>query len=177
MAKFSQINGTPSEPKKNTAFYRIIQHLIKQLFEAEERRLGVDLQKLIDKNNYAYGEKRDCFLYQGNLYGKAVKGMQTRVIHFTLAKEVAEHIADRNVIQRDRERIQQVVFRAIDPCESIQDLRDALPNCLALMLPATANLPRMKPEGHSLEHDHRAKKLWDVMLPRIKMYSSARLIY
>lgn len=172
------IHGTARVPKQGTSLMRVIDALIEELFSAEKRRLNAELEKIIAANGEAYGSPLDAVIYQGNVHVPLNKrSVIRRVVHITLNPMMQRYVADKATIDKDKQRIRQMLFRVIDPCETLQDLRDALPNCLAPIIPAIAQLDRTKEEGHTVADDPKAKALWDKIMPKIKMYSSTRLLY
>ncbi len=168
-------------PHPQSSMYKVIQELLSRLFEAEKRRLDKSVADLIRKNNELTGVQAAGFLYYGEYY--TAQGFQTSgpggkvTIHDSLVNEIEWHIKDAKQIADDERLIGQIIFKLVDPCDTLQDIRDSLPECIASMIPALAKLPRYNDAGWSLRQDTRSTKQFEKMLPKIEKYSAARLLY
>lgn len=158
---------------------KIINHLISNLFTAEDRRLKKALEILCKKNEEAYGKQLDGFLFQGDFYtpaGIAKHPKFKKVLHFSLNEEMSFYYSDFKCIERDKERIQQMLVKLVGKAETLQMMRDTLPDCLATMLPALNEYNRQGDVGCTLENQRDRDQLKQI-LPKIEMYSVTRLIY
>lgn len=168
-------------PGPGSPMYKLIQHLLKELFIAERRRLDKNVGDLIRQNNEVKQTQAAGFLYYGEYY--TATGFQNMTasgkvtLHDDLEDKIKWHLEDAKTVAEDERLIGQIVFKLTDPCETLQDMRDSLPECLATMIPALAKMPRHNEVGWSIRQDTRASKQFDKMLPKIEMYSAARLLY
>lgn len=168
-------------PASNTSMFKIIQHLAAGLFAAEHRRLDKAIASLITRNNEATGITAAGFLYYGEYY--TATGFQTSpgapkvTLHESLDEAMKWYLTDSTTIANDEAMIRQGIFKVTSPCESLQEMRDALPDCLSKMVPALAILERHNQVGYSLRGDVRGERQFMELLPKIEMYSAARLLY
>lgn len=168
-------------PNPGSSTFKLIKYLLSELFVAEKRRLDKTVADLIRENNELSGVQAAGFLYYGEYY--TAQGFQTTIaggkitLHDNLTDKIKWHLKDAKIVADDERLIGQIIFKLIDPCETLQDMRDSLPDCLASMIPALANLPRHNEQGWSLRQDVRASRQFEKLLPKIEMYSAARLLY
>jgi hypothetical protein len=168
-------------PSANSSMFTLIQHLLTELFIAEKRRLDKSVAALIRQNNELSGVQAAGFLYYGEYY--TAEGFRTFsagnkiTLHDSLTDKIKWHLKDAKTVADDERLIGQVIFRLIGPCETLQDMRDSLPDCLAAMIPELAKRPRHNQQGWSLRQDTRGSRQFEKILPKIEMYSAARLLY
>lgn len=168
-------------PRPGSSSYIIIKSLLQRLFEAETRRLDKQIANLIRKNNEVCSFNAAGFLYQGEYYTaegfQQVGNTKKQTLHVSLQDDMDWHLKDAAMIAEDQQLIGQIIYKLIDPCELLQELRDSLPDCLAAMVPSVAKLDRRNPEGWSLRQDTRGERQFQQLLPKIEMYSASRLMY
>lgn len=173
--------GNSKLPSPTSSMFKVIQHLNSNLFVAEKRRLDKNIAKLIGQNNEAAGQQLAGFLYLGEYY--TAQGFQTspgvpkKRIADHLESQMEWHIKDAETVANDEQMISQIIYKLLDPCESLQAMRDTLPECLSTMIPALNGLSRQDEMGCSIRNDERATRQFLELLPKIEMYSAARLLY
>ena len=159
--------------------HKVIDHIIKTLFTAEHRRLQATIDKLLVDNKEAYDEPLDGFHYQGVFYRpEGLKGnLRRKVLHQSLHSRMDMHLKDEAAIKLDEQLIRQTLFQLLDPCQSEQDMRDTLPNCLTDTLGPRGNTPREREPAFTIKNNPRAMKQYNKILPKLELYSAARLLY
>jgi hypothetical protein len=159
--------------------HKVIDHIVDVLFAAEHRRLAHAVDDLCKANNEAYGEHFDGFHYQGQFYRpQGLKGqLKRKVLHLSLHPRMDLHLQDEASVKLDEQMIRQTLFQLLDPCRSEQDMRDALPNCLTDTLGESAKLLRQNDEAFTIRDNERAMKQYKRVLPKLELYSAARLLY
>jgi len=171
-------------PRTGSSYFQLIQKFLVDLFVAEKRRLDKSIADLIRANNEAKGVQSAGFLYYGDYY--TAEGFMTMPgagnagkenLHDSLNKKMEWHIKSAQTVAHDERLIGQIIFKLLGPCETLQDMRDTLPDCLAEMIPALKNLPRINDVGYSLREDVRGEAQLTQWLPKIEFYAAARLIY
>jgi hypothetical protein len=158
--------------------FKLIQHILDQLFAAEQRRLQRKIDELHKSNQELHREKLDGFLYMGVPYfpADALAGSRAKkTLHLRLWPDMDEHLADKQKVELDRNLIHQVLFRAIEPCHCIEHVRDAIPDCIADTLPEP--LASMERRGGPNWYTERDLKQWNKAMPLVELYSATRLIY
>ena len=160
--------------------HQFIDHILRGLFAAEERRRNREIAELNKANEEAHQGRFDGFSYGGRVYRLAgLKGqLSLKVLHHTLYERMDAFLADHQEVANDRQEISQVLFRLISPCMTLQELRDAVPNCLTQFLPDNAKqLERRFAEVFTLTGNPRLTKQYQKALPKMELYSSAHLLY
>lgn len=160
--------------------------VIHQLFAAEDRRLDRITSDLNRKNCEALGKIAHGFRHQGMRFIPLDLKQTVRQnpkqplppLASSLVPQADELIRDIKQTADDRTQIRQLFVRLLDPCISTQDIRDALPDCVAPLMPDLDKLPRTNPDPTwTIRHDERALRQYDKLIPKIEMYAVTRMIY
>ena len=161
--------------------HEFIKRIAAALFNSEERRLEKVREQLIRSNKELYPTKpHDGFTFGGKVYDPSnlVGGRRTRVsLHPRLHDDMNDYLKDYEQIWTDRHLISQILHVILKPCETVQDIRDALPNCLVDTLPELKHLHRTREEAFTVQHDARALRQFQRTLKRMEFYATARLMY
>lgn len=160
----------------------MVDALVHKLFEAEHRRLDKIIQELVETNSRLKGSTCYGFMYQGIRYIPQVhmnklgmlKGLPN--LHFTLGSQVMVFISDANKIKNDFTRIKQLLVYLVRNAHSVQDLRDALPECI-VALTNFKSLNRTVADPIDLIDDPHQRETYNKLLPIIEMYSVTCLLY
>lgn len=168
-------------PPANSSLFRVIQHMIKHLFEAEHRRLDRGIAKLIERNNEIKSVSFAGYLYYGEYYTakgfNLSQGTTKIILDDSLNEEMEWHLKDATMVKMDEQLISQMIFKLTRDCGTLQELRDTLPDCLGELIPALKLFDRHDEQGCSLKQDVRGSRQFLDILPKIEMYSAARLLY
>jgi len=164
--------------------HQYITPILAALLTAEHRRLEAEVVRMHLANKNAWGKPGDGFVYKGEFYVPkgTPNGKRTILpLRDRLQSEMDDHITDRSIIENDGARIQQLLFKLLEPCgftgHMDQDIRDAIPECIQDLLPEQIRqLERMRPPVSLLKHP-RDFRFYEEVLPRIEFYSAARLLY
>lgn len=164
--------------------YALVKALTDTLFKAEERRLDRAILALNQENKRLQGAQIDGFLHAGQFFlPKGVSltlagpGQAKTALHKDLIGEMLHHLKDRSTVQEEREFISQTLYKLLNPCRTQQDIRDALPECLVNCIPELARLPRQREAAFTIKDDPRALRQYEKILPKMEIYSAARLLY
>lgn len=161
--------------------HEIIKRIMSNLFSAEERRLKEVLNGLVELNKSRYPDRpHDGFTFQGKPYDPSnlIAGRRVRVpLHVSLAPRMEQFLADHEQVWSDRHYISQLLFILLVPCTNLQDIRDALPNCISDTLPELKTYQRSRPEAYTIRDNIRSFRQYTKVVPRIEFYSTARLMY
>jgi len=161
--------------------YEYIRHIDDVLFTAEKRRLEVAMVSLHESNQRIRATRSDGFVYQGDFYVPlgTPNGNRTIIqLDPTLIPEMDYHLSDRKTVELDQKRIGQILFKLLHPCQTLQHIRDTLPECLTDTLPhGMAQLERMDQPGWTIAGDARSLRQFADVEPKIQFYSAARLLY
>jgi hypothetical protein len=167
----------------------IIGVMTDELFLAEKRRLNGVIFRLNKANKLLQKAQVDGFVYDGDYYlpktgTRTVSGGHAAKIqlHADLHEEIEGYIRDNRQVALDQVLIRQTFFQLINPCHTLQDVRDALPECVVDCTPAGACEPltgmsRLREAAWTIKDNPRAMRQYEKILPRMEVYSAARLIY
>jgi hypothetical protein len=159
----------------------IIDHTSKVLFEAERRRLQKWIDRLCRANQECYSNpKLEGFLYEGIYYRPSWLGRGIwphGALHFTLADEMRAFLIDKKIVDDDERFIRQTLFALLHPCKTDQDIRDTLPECLIPVISGLASYPRTRQPACTIEGNARALRQYEKILPKIELYTAARMIF
>lgn len=80
-------------------------------------------------------------------------------------------------VNRDRHFITEILKALTTPCKTMQETRDALPECLAALDPELAGYPRTREEAWTLKPHHSEFHQYPDALIKIQTYLAMRLLY
>jgi hypothetical protein len=98
-------------------------------------------------------------------------------LHASLFGEMDTLLAGQATIQMDQSFISQTLFKLLYPCESNQDMRDALPECLVSLIDELHPLPRQREPAYTIAGDQRALRQYEKMLPQIELYVAMKMLF
>lgn len=164
----------------------ILAKIDESLFVAEERRLKAAIDALVVANNELQGQALMGFFYNGDYYihSKAVHniklshhGMVKPTLHMSLNHQMILHLRDRVAVKLDRDQIKQILYKLTYQCLSLQEVRDALPECLVSLVPELSKLRREKRQGMFFFGDQRTERQFLMLLPKMELYAVSRFLY
>ena len=161
--------------------HEIIDQIIKTLFEPEQRRIQSWTDRLC-KQNQEYHPQCQMFFWQGHFFRQSnIRGMipkeKRKPLHSSLCDEADMLIKDRTIVEDDKAFVRQAIFRLLEPCQDTQDIRDALPECLVDIVRWQTSMVRTREAAFTIQNDPRALRDFEKMLPKIEVYTTARMIY
>lgn len=155
------------------------------LFKHEYARLDKARDEIVKGNDRLRRERgmKDMhgFVYDGIIYRlsvppvfhKAVPALQPE-----MEDGMRDYLADRKKVDLDRQRIGQTVLSLIGGCESTQDIRDALPECVIFFAPMGIDKMQRTPGTEAASHlEGRALRQYEKNLELMQFYSTTRLFY
>lgn len=157
--------------------------ITKALFAAEERRLNSIVSDLNRKNCEALNKRLCGFRHQGMRFvpwdlARSAVGQPLPALAPELAPQAESLIRDTKQITEDRTMIRQLFVRLLDACNTVQEIRDALPDCVAPLIFDLDKTPRSNPDPlWSIRHDERAVRQYTKLISRIEMYAVTRMLY
>lgn len=165
-----------------------LDHIIKILFGPETRRIDKIITTLVNRNSALKGGETYGFMFLGNVhvpsankdifrmaYGRG-SNKQIPTLSFELNSEVSAYISDLHKVEADEAQIRQVIFKLIYQANSTQEIRDALPECVARLV--FKDIPRfIQDPTWLIRNDPRGIREYERMLPKIEMYAMTQLMY
>lgn len=154
-----------------------ISYLLEKLFEPENRQHRKVINSLIEQNTQILGTYSCCFDFRGETYGSIISGLPVPSLDRTLIPAMVQHMAYRRQVELDYEILTQLLHKLLRPCESSQDIRNALPDCMAALNPGLSSLPRTADEAWTLKDNPRDLRQYQKYLTKIEMYCALKYIY
>jgi hypothetical protein len=166
-------------------FNNAIEGILDRLLKGEKRRLSTKIHELSQMNSMKLGITPSIQdLGRGFRYLDEVfvvigsKGGNLPSLHFDLRNEGDELIRDRDKFYNDRQMIRQLLVKLLYSCETIQHVRDSLPDCLLQYGPEDLRtLPRIDSVESRIGSDTRLLNQYQKILPKIEIYSVSGLLY
>lgn len=153
--------------------------LLDKLFEPEDKQYVAQVNSLIEKNNEYLKLVSSGFNYCGKNYG--YDGSVTFKAHSLvtpLMPEMARIAALRKIVNFDRALIIQVFSKVLEPCESVQDARDVLPECLVSLDTAMVrDFKRTREPAWNIKDDPRALRQFQKTLTKVESYCAMKFLY
>lgn len=158
--------------------------VITHLFKAEHRRLKQYICRIIDLNNEARSTATQAITYEGRIYTKdknqflgPIEIPQRPLLDQSVIPEMIKFLADEKQIKSDEAKIRQLVGAAICHCETLQEVRDLLPDCMVQYIESLKGVSRQNPIGSPILAFERAHRQYMAIVPKIEMYSVTHLMY
>lgn len=159
--------------------HKLVDGLIDKLFSSDNARLAGWIDNLVKKNQQAKSIPGNTFLYDGKQYRlSTLVGLvkENPTLHPSVLPAMSEYVTDEKIVDDEKSFVRQAIVRVLEPCETLQDIRDALPDCLVACIDGLMQLPRTRPEAFTIANDARATRQFMKMLPDIQSYAATRLI-
>lgn len=170
--------GKPDLLRRNT------ETIVEHLFLADQKRVNKLILGFTDRISKVTGTRVYSYRYQGSWQIPAEYRNTVKFSKMAPASVPPEMEAEASAIQRDYQTlvddmasIRQLLTLLLEPCMTTQEMRDALPDCLAVLVPDLKSLSRRFEEAWSIRTDPRAMRAYTKLLPKIQAYAAGRLLY
>lgn len=164
-----------------TSNHQIITTIMDTLLDPEDRRITSWIDQLCRRNQECQPNNVTGFLHAGVYYKpshiQVQPDVEKRLLHDSLYDEMDMLLRDKAQVDLDRSLIKQSLFALLYPCQTPQDVRDALPDCIASVVPAVGHTPRSGEALWSIQDNERAQRQYAKIEPRLEMYVAARIMY
>lgn len=161
--------------------HQVVDVLIKALFDPDRRRLTAQVDRLIARNEECLGQQGlHCFIYNGVPYRQSnVTGHIKRYpgLDYSLWDDMELLLKDQKTVERDQSFIRQALIMLIEPCCSLQEVRDALPECVVDIMPELRALERRYELMWSIRGNVRAQRQVARVIPKLEAYAVARMMF
>lgn len=163
-----------------------IDAICNRLFQAENRRINQIVEDLNKKNSEIKKKQLFGFVHLGEKYipesckaqAIALRKQPMPSLAFELINEACSFTTDIKKVELDKDQIRQVLYKLLYQANSLQEIRDSLPECLVPLVPEVAKLSRyIQDPTWLIRNDDRALRQYHKMLPKIEMYAMTRMIY
>lgn len=159
--------------------YAIVNTITSRLFSIDRKRVEKLTEELNTKNCLVRGETAPGFIYMGKSYivGRVASRQPLPTLSLHLLKEGEEFLRIANTLNHDEERVRQLLVQLLYGFETVQDVRDLLPETLVVMFPDLKKLPRTREPAWTLMGKPSSMREYQKLLPKIEMYSISKLLY
>lgn len=161
---------------------QLISELTEALFSAEYRRIEQSVKDLDRQNREIKGHTRHGFMYGGTVFvPKDAPHLRERGGYPSLAFELNQRgnflVKDQNLIDTDKKMVEQLSYLLLKDCQTLQDVRDALPESMVSLSPELTKLMRLREEAYIIRDNERAFRQFQTLSEKIDFYTATRMIY
>ena len=164
--------------------HRWIDLIIEKLFENDRSKIIDQVIELTQNNNI----KKSCsyigFRHMGNTFlskghNHKVKGKQAIIpsLAFELVPVGNKIVQQTNNLDRDEKEIRQILFKLLDHCITVQDIRDSLPEPVVQLFPQLTAMTRRATVAYWMDKDKLTVNEFNRLLPKIEAYAISKLFY
>lgn len=161
-----------------------IQAIVKRLMEADLKELDRQISVINGKNKNLSERKIDGFLYAGRYFQPTTGNLMIAgpkeaksALHARLHQEMEDWLQQEQEVLANQRMISQTISVLLNPCKTLQDMRDALPECVVNGVPELAKLSRQNDAAYTIQNNPRALRQYEKILPQIEIYSVSKLLY
>lgn len=164
-----------------TNAYEWIKRIIKALFAPDDRHFASWIDKIAKKNQEILGPQTHGYLYMGVFYKPSDypyrgKPKEVKVLHPSLSSQMDDWLKAKAAVEHEKALIRQTLSLVLEPCQTIQDIRDSLPECLIETIPELTRMERQREPAFTLSNNVRAMRQYEKILPKMEEYAAARFI-
>lgn len=146
----------------------LINALIVNIVAYETRRHQICIDSIMSRNSVRGG----TFLHKARTF-KVSGGYGSRVsLDPHLWEDMDKFLLDYDKVAWDSKGFWQSLFTLLEPCNDIQDARDALPDFIVELSPQLAALPRQQPEAWTIIGNPRVHRQYLKQREKMEFYVS-----
>lgn len=157
----------------------MIDWLVKKLLYPDRVMVREQIDQLVEENNLIIGESFPAFVYGGDLFQKGGKILVSHSWTPLLDERLhpkAVGLADRwRTLEKDVGFITQTFTKLTEKCQSWQQFRDALPDCVIQFEPSLRSMERMQHQSDFLDSSS-LRFSYEMLLPRLHTYAAMHLL-
>lgn len=164
---------TPSYPVteyQKTALAR----LMAEIFQHEYRQFQKQIDDLVRKNNEAYGEWENGFIYLDRWYGGSPRS--NRGLHMSQQPFMARMAHYQREVENNKKVISQVLGKLLANCSNDGQVRNEMPECVVALVPDWLNEPRTTEPAQSIQGNPRDVRQYQKVLLKIEAYCAMRYL-
>lgn len=150
--------------------HQILEAIIQHIFLHETQRH----QKCIDTIAETGGIWQGAFLFKAQTYRKSSGTTGRASLPEHCWDDMELFLKDKTMVERDSRQMWQLLFSAIFPCTSLQDVRDVLPDMVVSFIPELNQFPRTREEMWTVKDDQRLMRQYKEVRERIELYVKLR---
>lgn len=165
---------------------KILDTIVKELFGAEDRRIGNIVKSLCERNYSDTGSAKYGFMLMGQRvlspeYAAHHKALATTLLP-TLAIELREEgrnlLREKKIIEDDMTMIRQAMAHLVMQVNDGEEFRNGMPECILDLFPDPKRPPRKHEDFMYLIRSNKyAVADVERAMPKIEFYLAVRLMY
>lgn len=153
--------------------------LLNTLFKKEIDRISVLKVQISIKNAQMVPGASTGFFFRGKGYSNTLyrmRGMKLGNLHKELIPEMELIIKEDQLLEREKQRVKAGLVLVLNNASNLQDVRDAIPNSLAVLVQNLAELPRIREEAYPIQHDRNKMQQYKTTKDLIDYYAATRFL-
>lgn len=153
---------------RNSNSHEIINSILTFLFQGETRRHQQCIDHIVSRNSV-----RSTFMHGGLTYRPSwiAAGSQRVSLDENLWPDMDRFLLDKNAVDWDCKAFWQVLFSMVNPCLSLQEVRDTLPDFIVELVPSLKALSRTDTEAFTIDDDPRVLRQYHKYRPKMELYA------
>lgn len=155
----------------------VLKMLIGLIFEAEFKLFQRQIDDLILKNIEFFPSKEAGFIYLDKWY--SASGWTARSnyqLHQSLHPTMHRLVHYRKTVDDDRQIISQILGKLLSACDTTEQVRNEIPECVASLNPSWSTIPRTQDPAQSIQDNPRDVRQYEKVLFKIEAYCAMRLL-
>lgn len=166
---------------RNSTLNEIINELLEKLFAPEKQSLQPRIQEIIQRNGQLMGNVgANGFRYKGETYSNLANATRlgnNTSLHADLFEDMDRLLVEKKELDYDRARVKAGLIILLQSAYTDQDYRDAVPNCLAVLVDRLSSLPRTREEAYTLKDDPQKLHQYKKVVSLIEYHAASRYLY
>jgi hypothetical protein len=158
---------------------QMIKWLVKKLLYPDREFIRKQIDELVDNNNLIVGIPFPGFAYEDDYFekgGKILTNFGWDPVLDDRLRPKAVGVADRwRRLEKDVEHIDQVFRQLTERCQTWQEFRDALPDCVIQFEDNLRSIPRTRHESY-FQGKPTTRFSYEMLLPRLHTYAAMHLL-
>lgn len=158
---------------------QVIDAFVKALFEPEGRRIERMVTELDKTNREVSQSGMWGFMWNGQPFLPSCaphRPNRFQTLHFSLRHEGDALLKDMKIVEDDKKMIRQMLNLLVKNVDTVEEVRNALPDAVVEMSREMYSYPRTREAGYTLQDD-RQQRQFIKMLDKIEFYAATRLMY
>lgn len=164
---------------KSNVFAQVVEGVIIEMLVEEYTYQDQKLHELV-RENQALGGTMNGYRYDGDLYTvtsyKDLRGIAIKDIHPSLAEKARVLVLRKERLKKDETKLRNALSTVLSKCQTLQEMRDVLPDVIANKINQFQSMERVQEMGHVLDTMPHLKTQFENAMDIALRYHAARLL-
>jgi hypothetical protein len=158
--------------------HSILYQLIEQILEPEYKQIRRQIDELVDRNKELLGPDTDeGFIYSGKWYARTgMVGRPNQSLHPDLWPTMQRIVDFTKTLTDDKQIMYQVLAKVISECNTYEEVRNELPECVVSLNPLLYHYSRSHEPAKSIQKNERDYRQYQKVLMKIQTYCAMRYL-